>query len=129
MGAAAGRDQARPAEPVHDPTVLLIVDPDVLDAVLHAWLAALAPPPPIPVVFRAVAVDGKTCRGALGHDGAWVHLLSIVEHATGVPLGQLRAPSKAFEIPAFATVSDRIDLTNVVVTAAALHTQRSLRVE
>jgi len=26
--------------------VLLLVDADVLDAVLHAWLAALVPPPP-----------------------------------------------------------------------------------
>ncbi len=105
--------------------VLLLVDADVLDAVLHAWLAALVPPPPIPAVFRAVAVDGKTCRGALGADGTRVHLFSIVEHATGVPLGQVRAPSKGFEIAAVATVLDRIDLTNVVVTADALHTQRA----
>jgi len=76
-------------------------------------------------VFRAVAVDGKTCRGAVGADGTRVHLFSIVEHATGVPLGQVRAPSKGFEIAAFATVLDRIDLTNVVVTADALHTQRA----
>ncbi len=105
--------------------VLLVVDPDVLDAVLHAWLAALAAPPPVPAAFRAVAVDGKTCRGAVGPDGARVHLFSIVEHATGVPLGQVRAPSKGFEIAAFATVLDRIDLTGVVVTADALHTQRT----
>lgn len=105
--------------------VLLIVDPDVLDAVLHAWLAALAPPPRVPAAFRAVAVDGKTCRGAVGPDGSRVHLFSIVEHATGVPLGQVRAPSKGFEIAAFATVLDRIDLRNVVVTADALHTQKA----
>lgn len=104
--------------------VLLVVDPDVLDAVLHAWLAALVPPPPVPAAFRAVAVDGKACRGAVGPDGSRVHLFSIVEHATGVPLGQVRAPSKGFEIAAFATVLDRIDLRNVVVTADALHTQK-----
>ena len=105
--------------------VLLLVDADVLDAVLHAWLAALSPPPPVPAAFRAVAVDGKTCRGAVGPDGTRVHLFSIVDHATGVPLGQVHAPSKGFEIAAFATVLDRIDLTDVVVTADALHTQRA----
>lgn len=105
--------------------VLLLVDPDVLDAVLHAWLAALAPPPPVPAAFRAVAVDGKTCRGARGPDGTRVHLFSILEHGTGVPLGQAEAPSKGFEIAAFATVLDRIDLGGVVVTADALHTQRA----
>jgi len=105
--------------------VLLLVDPDVLDAVLHAWLAALAPPAQVPAPFRAVAVDGKTCRGALGPDGTRVHLFSIVDHATGIPLGQAEAPSKGSEIAAFATVLDRIDLTGAVVTADALHTQRA----
>ncbi len=101
--------------------VLLGVDPDVLDAVLHAWLAALTPPP----AFRAVAVDGKTCRGARRADGRRVHLFSALEHSTGVPLGQVLAESKGHEITAFATVLDRIDLTDTVVTADALHTQRS----
>ncbi len=78
--------------------VLLLVDPDVLDAVLHAWLAALTPPPPVPEAFRAVAVDGKTCRGANRGDGSRVHLFSIVEHGTGVPLGQVLAESKGHEI-------------------------------
>ncbi len=105
--------------------VLLRVDADVLDAVLHAWLAALAPPPPVPAAFRAVAVDGKTCRGAKQSDGSRVHLFSIVEHATGIPLGQVLAETKGHEIAAFATVLDRIDLSDVVVTADALHTQKA----
>ncbi len=105
--------------------VLLLVDADVLDAVLHAWLAALTPPPRVPASLRAVAVDGKTCRGATGPDGTRVHLFSIVEHTTGIPLGQVQAPSKGFEIAAFATVLDRLDLHGTVVTADALHTQRA----
>lgn len=104
--------------------VLLVVDPDVLDAVLHAWVAALSPRP-VPAAFRAVAVDGKTCRGAVRPDGTRVHLFSIVDHTDGVPLGQAEAPSKGFEVAAFATVLDRIDLHGVVVTADALHTQRA----
>ncbi len=73
--------------------VLLLVDAaDVLGAVLHAWLATFAGPPAVPQAFRAVAVDGKTCRCAVGSDGARVHLFSIVEHTTGVPLGQVRVP-------------------------------------
>lgn len=100
---------------------LIAVDADVLDAVLHAWLAALTPPPLVPAAFRAIAVDGKTCRGALGTDGVRVHLFSAVEHATGIPLGQVRAENKGHEIAAFATVLDRIDLAGVVVTADALH--------
>ncbi len=105
--------------------VLIMVDADVLDAVLHAWLSALTPPPPVPVAFRAVAVDGKTCRGAKRPDGSRVHLFSIVEHGSGIPLGQVLAESKGFEIAAFATVLDRIELAGVVVTADALHTQKA----
>jgi predicted transposase YbfD/YdcC len=105
--------------------VLTGVDADVLDGVLHAWLAALTPPPPVPATFRTVAVDGKTCRGARDPDGTRVHLFSVVEHDTGVPLGQVHAESKGFEIAAFATVLDRIDLKGVVVTADALHTQKA----
>lgn len=105
--------------------VLLGVDADVLDAVLHAWLAALVAPPSVPAALRAVAVDGKTCRGAKGPDGTGVHLFSIVEHGTGIPLGQVLAQSKGHEIAAFTTVLDRIDLTDVVVTADALHTQKA----
>lgn len=106
--------------------VLVEVDADVLDAVLHAWLAALTPPM-VPESFgvplRAVAVDGKTCRGARTGDGARVHLFSAVDHATGVPLGQVNAGGKDHEVAAFKAVLDRIDLDGVVVTADALHTQ------
>lgn len=106
--------------------VLLVVDADVLDAVLHAWLAALCTPQAeVPAGFRAVAVDGKTCRGALGADGNRMHLFSSVEHATGIPLGQVRAETKGHEIAAFATVLDRIDLAGTVITADALHTQKT----
>lgn len=105
--------------------VLILVDADVLDAVLHAWLAAVAVPPAVPAAFRAVAVDGKTCRGAKRPNGSRVHLFSIVEHGSGIPLGQVLAESKGFEIAAFATVLDRIELSRVVVTADALHTQQT----
>lgn len=114
--------------------VLLTVDADVLDAVLHAWLAALEPlavleptEPPAHVrgeqQMRAVAVDGKTARGARQPDGSRTHLFSMVDHGTGAPLGQVLAPTKGAEIAAFSALLDRIDLHGVVVTADALHTQ------
>lgn len=108
--------------------VLLAVDPDVLDAVLHAWLAAGDPPPPTepasPREHRAVAVDGKTARGAVRPDGTRAAMFSMVEHDSGVPLGQVEIGATG-EITSFATVLDRISLRGVVVTADALHTQRA----
>lgn len=115
--------------------VLLAVDADVLDAVLHAWLAALEPTGCRARAqdagasspsggLRAVAVDGKTARGAVRPGGTRVQLFSMVEHATGIPLGQVEIV-KGDEIGCFATVLDRLDLHGVVVTADALHTQKA----
>jgi predicted transposase YbfD/YdcC len=112
--------------------VLLAADADVLDAVLHAWLAALtttAEPRPSsrpssqPGTLRAVAVDGKTARGAVGADGRRAAMFSMVEHTSGTPLGQVEITGNG-EITSFATVLDRIDLHDVVVTADALPTQK-----
>lgn len=99
---------------------LVAVDPDVLDAVLSAWLAARAS---APGGMRALAVDGKTARGAHRSDGTQVHLVACLDHATGTVLGQVEVTSKGSEIAAFATVLDRVDLHGCVVTADALHTQ------
>lgn len=46
----------------------------------------------------------------------------MVEHVSGVPLGQV-AVEDGDEVAAFATVLDRLDLHDVVVTADGLHTQ------
>jgi len=109
--------------------VLMAVDADVLDAVLHAWLAAVEPAPSAPreaggAGLRAVAVDGKTARGGLRADGTRVQLFSMVAHATGMPLGQVEIV-KGDEVGAFATALDRLDLHGLVVTGDALHTQRA----
>jgi predicted transposase YbfD/YdcC len=53
-----------------------------------------------------------------------VHLLAAFDHACGAVLGQTQVESKTNEITAFAPLLDRIDLTDVLVTADALHTQR-----
>jgi hypothetical protein len=62
--------------------ILQTVDLDALDAVLSAWLATRIPPPR-PSRMRAVAVDGKTARGARTDDGTQVHLLAAFDHAGG----------------------------------------------
>jgi predicted transposase YbfD/YdcC len=103
--------------------VLQAVDLDALNVVLSRWLAARLPGPP-PGRMRVVAVDGKTTRGARVEDRTQVHLLAAFDHACGAVLGQTQVESKTNEITAFAPLLDRIDLTDVLVTADALHTQR-----
>lgn len=111
--------------------VLQVVDPDVLDGVLCAWVAArrrrggAATAPGAPAQRRVLAVDGKTARGARCTEGALVHLMAAVEHGTGTVLAQTRVDGKSNEINAFRPLLDRIDLSGAVVTADALHTQRA----
>jgi predicted transposase YbfD/YdcC len=109
--------------------VLQRVDPDTLDRVVSAWLAARAAGGRT-AANRAVAtrpviaVDGKTARGSRHHDLSGVHLLAAFDTGTGVVLGQARVDAKSNEITAFGPLLDRIDITGVIVTADALHTQR-----
>jgi predicted transposase YbfD/YdcC len=106
--------------------ILQAVDLDALDAALSSWLSTRLPDPP-PGRMRVVAVDGKTARGARTDDGTQVHLLAAFDHGDGIVLGQTQVSGeggKSSEITAFAPLLDRIDLTDVLLTADALHTQR-----
>jgi predicted transposase YbfD/YdcC len=113
--------------------ILQGVDPDELDTAVSGWLARRAGIAPTgtsatgagPV--RAIAVDGKTARGARSGDGRAVHLLGALDHARGVVLGQTEVDHKTNEITAFVPLLERIDracpLAETVITADALHTQ------
>jgi predicted transposase YbfD/YdcC len=105
--------------------VLQTVDAHALDTVVSSWLLersareqATAGP-----ALRAIAVDGKTARGSRCPDRPARHLFAAFEHASGVVLGQMQVDDKSNEITAFAPLLDRIDLSGVVITADALHTQ------
>lgn len=83
-----------------------------------------------PAALVAVAVDGKTVRGAVDAQGNQTHLLAAATHHDGLVLGQVEVGPKTNEIPMFAPLLDRladagIDLTRTVITADALHAQRA----
>jgi predicted transposase YbfD/YdcC len=106
--------------------ILQAVDLDALDVALSRWLADRLPDPPSGRM-RVVAVDGKTARGARTDEGTQVHLLAAFDHTSGTVLGQTQVSGeggKSSEITAFAPLLDRLDLTDVLLTADALHTQR-----
>lgn len=107
--------------------ILQASDADLLDAVLAAWAAArrAATTQAPRSGLHAIAVDGKTCRGARTVKGPAVHLLGVVDHHSGAVLAQGRVEATTGEVQAFRPVLDHLDLTGVVVTADALHTQRA----
>lgn len=99
------------------------LDADALDDLVGGWAQNASMPGP--GRRRRIAVDGKTLRGS-GRDGEpGRHLLAAFDHDHGVVLGQVDVQAKTNEIPMFATLLDRIDLTGAVVTADAMHAQRA----
>ena len=99
---------------------LQAVDPAAVEAALGAWLAKRAGRD-----SDALAVDGKTLRGARGADGL-VHLVSVLALESGVVLGQRQATAAGGEIAGAKQVLASVPLAGKVVTADALHTQRDL---
>jgi predicted transposase YbfD/YdcC len=96
------------------------VDPTALAAVIGAWLADRNRPGQ-QQRRRAVAVDGKTLRGARRH-GRQVHLLAATDHTTRAVVAQRQVNGAPGEVPGFAPLLGDLDLTGAVVTADALHT-------
>ena len=74
--------------------------------------------------LRAVAVDGKTSRGARRADGTRVHLLGVAEHG-GHLLDHLEVDIKHNETSHFTALLEPLDLAGAVVTFDALHTVRA----
>jgi predicted transposase YbfD/YdcC len=74
--------------------------------------------------LRAVAVDGKTARGARRADGTRVHLLGAARHG-GPLLDHLEVGVKHNETSHFAELLEPMDLAGAVVTFDALHTVRA----
>jgi predicted transposase YbfD/YdcC len=74
--------------------------------------------------LRAVAVDGKTSRGARRGDGTRVHLLGVAEHG-GRLLDHLEVDVKHNETSHFTALLAPLDLDGAVVTFDALHTVRA----
>src|SRR5260370_12595373 len=73
--------------------------------------------------LRAVAVDGKTSRGARRADGTRVHLLGVAEHG-GHLLDHIEVDVKHNETSHFTALLGPLDLGGPAVPFNALHTLR-----
>ncbi|MFE7712018.1 ISAs1 family transposase [Streptomyces sp. NPDC057486] len=125
-----GREPSGPTPPAEATVrrVLQRVDGDALDTAIGTWLAARDPGRPRPGQDRArqprhsLAVDGKTVRGARRADGTQVHLLAAMT-GTGLVTTQREVGGKTNEITVFRPMLAPLDLTDIVVTFDALHSQ------
>ena len=113
--------------------LLARIDADALDKAVGRWLAARRRQPEAPRgagakrrrPMRAIAVDGKSLRGAAKAHGRKIHLLAALEHTSSLVLAQVDVVEKSNEITSFIPLLDAVaDLSGAVVTSDALHTQR-----
>jgi len=123
---------------VHPPSEATIrrvtcgVDTAAFEAVAAAWTAPQLDRADPEVSRRAVAIDGKTVRGARTGDRPAPHLLAACTHPThevpAVVLAQRQIPGKTNEIPMVAALVADLraaghDPATMVFTLDALHTQ------
>jgi predicted transposase YbfD/YdcC len=99
------------------------LDADDFDEVAGAWAQQATRPGP--KARRFIAVDGKTLRGSAAGAEPGVHLLAALDHARGAVLAQVDVGAKTNEIPMFPLLLDRVDIAGAVITADAMHAQRS----
>lgn len=76
-------------------------------------------------VLEGQAVDGKELRGVRAH-GQPLCLVNLVQHGSGIVLGQREVPEKGNEITVVPVLLAGRDLSKTVTTMDALLTQREL---
>jgi predicted transposase YbfD/YdcC len=113
------------------------LDADELDAAVAAWvreqlgIGALTDrdlprfdKSPHPAAGVAIALDGKTARGASNTKGGHkVHLFAALVHGSRAVIAQRGVHAKTNEIPQVKPLLDGLDVEGAVFTADALHTQ------
>jgi len=118
---ALQRMGSKRAQPPSEPTIRRILqrmDPVKFDAQIGEWIVGQ-----FPLAGKAIAVDGKTLRGAHDVGQKPPQLLSAILHQEGVVIGQLAVDEKTNEIPKLKELLQPIPLQGAIVTADALHTQ------
>lgn len=108
--------------PPSEPTirrVLQRIDATTFDAQIGNWILTQ-----IPLAGKALAVDGKTLRGAHDAGRRPPHLLSAILHEEALVVGQLAVDEKTNEIPKRKKLLQPLPIEDTVITADALHTQK-----
>lgn len=121
--AQLGIRMRRPSEKTFR-AVLARLDPVDLDHRLGAYFTTVATTQASESGgLLAVALDGKTLRGARRMGAAATHLVSVFAHHARLVLGQLAVAEKSNEIPCVRQLLRTLRRVRLLVTVDAMHTQ------
>jgi hypothetical protein len=105
--------------------LLLALKPEVLEAILRQWMAAVLKLPE-PDKIQSVAMDGKTLCNTLAAHQRNVQLLSLLDQGTGGVLSQQAVPPTTNEAKTAVDILKTIVLKGRLVTGDAMFCQREL---
>jgi hypothetical protein len=106
--------------------LLMAVPPEHFEQAIRGWIVHCLGQPNVDAGLQPAAIDGKTLCGTLkGHERA-VHLLSLLDHATGCTLGQTRVDQKTNEAKTALELLRSLVLKGRVVTGDAMFCQRDV---
>jgi len=111
--------------PSHDTfnRVLAALDRQVFAACFGQWMADLS----TATGLKAIAIDGKACRGASGDTfSGCLHLVSAWATENGLILGQEAVPDNGHEITTIPVLLKALDLKGAVVTIDAAGCQKAI---
>lgn len=104
--------------------LLLKLPAKTLENAIRKWASGLIDIQPNQQ--RGVALDGKTLCGTLQPHGQSIHLLALLDHATGGVLGQLKMPPTTNEHRVAMMLLKSVNLQGSVLTGDAMFCQRKL---
>jgi DDE_Tnp_1-associated/Transposase DDE domain len=106
--------------------LLMALPPGALEQALRQWIAACLGYEPDERALAAIALDGKSLCGTLEAQQRAVHLLSLLDQATGCVLSQTRVDSTTNEAKTALELLETLVLAGRVVTADAMFCQREV---
>lgn len=106
--------------------LLMKLPVEALEAAVASWVDQLLPGQVAEADLQAVALDGKSVCGALNEFGRVLHLLSLLDQATGYTLRQLEVDGKTNEHKTAMKLLKSLVLKGKVITGDAIFCQRDL---
>ena len=104
--------------------LLLEIPAEVLENAIRSWAGDLLAAPS--GELQGLALDGKTLCGTLQPHGQSIHLLAVLDHATGGVLAQLKMPPHTNEHKAALQLLRSIVLKGRLLTGDSMFCQRDL---
>ena len=106
--------------------LLMKLPVEAFEDALQGWVEQLLPGKVDDAALQAVAMDGKSLRGALNGFDRAIHLLSLLDQATGYTLRQGEVDGKTNEHKTALELLKSLVLEGKVITGDALFCQRDL---